>query len=53
MSELNQTFKIQVHLIIEDIVIEDLDGEITGNDILDSAVQGPAWGRKPSQAEPI
>ena len=35
MSESKRTFKIQVHPIVESIVIEDLDGEITGNDILD------------------
>ena len=35
MSESKRTFKVQVHPIIEDIVIEDLDGEETGNDILD------------------
>ena len=35
MSESKKSFKVQVHPIIEEIVIEDLDGEETGNDILD------------------
>lgn len=35
MSESKQSFKVQVHPIIEEIVIKDLDGEETGNDILD------------------
>ena len=33
--ESKRTFKIQVVPIVENAVIEDLDGEITGNDILD------------------